>query len=151
MNQPVNVLEHPTTADSGRPPGYRGTGAMLGTLLGAKALGASIYDLEPGESVCPYHYEHGREEWLVVLAGRPTLRTPDGERRVEPWDAICFPEGPGGAHKVTNRSDAPARVLLLSTKGQPVVWVYPDSGKLGVSSAEGFFRLADAVGYWDGE
>ena len=41
----------------------------------------TVYELPPGQSICPYHYELGDEEWLIVLAGRPTLRTPEGEQR----------------------------------------------------------------------
>lgn len=152
MSDRVNVLELATTVRPGhRPEGYHSRAASVGELLGASALGASLYDLAPDQSICPFHYEHGREEWLLVLEGRPTVRTPTGEEELGPWDVVCFPDGPEGAHKVTNRAETPARVLMLSTKGQPVVWVYPDSGKLGVSTTEGFFRLADAVGYWDGE
>ena len=152
MSDPVNVLELATEARPGRrPEGYRSPTAKVGELLGATALGASLYDLATGQSICPYHYEHGREEWLLVLEGRPSVRTPEGETDLEPWDVACFHDGPEGAHKVTNRTDAAVRVLILSTKGQPVVWVYPDSDKIGVSTTEGFFRLADAVGYWEGE
>ena len=56
-----------------------------------------MYDLDPGESVCPYHYEHPEEEWLLVLAGRPTLRDPDGEHELAEGDLVCFLEGPDGA------------------------------------------------------
>jgi len=40
-------------------------------------LGASLYELGPGNSVV-YHFHHGSEELLIVLSGRPTLRTPEG-------------------------------------------------------------------------
>ena len=46
----------------------------------------------------PYHYEHGEEEWLLVLAGTPSLRTPAGVERLAPWDLVCFPPAPAGAH-----------------------------------------------------
>ena len=131
--------------------GFRSRSTRVGDRLDAKTIGASIYDLDAGESVCPYHYELGREEWLLVLDGRPSVRTPEGEEELAPWDVVCFPEGPEGAHGVSNRTDAPARVLVVSTKEVPVVWVYPDSRKLGVSGINGFFRFDDAVGYWHGE
>jgi uncharacterized cupin superfamily protein len=114
-------------------------------------LGATIYELEPGQSVCPYHYEHGNEEWLLVLEGRPTLRQPHGEDVVEPGDVVAFPEGPAGGHKVTNRSDARVRVLMLSTKSETSIAVFADSGKVILKPVRQVFRQADAVGYWDGE
>jgi uncharacterized cupin superfamily protein len=99
--------------------------------------------------------EYGREEWLVVLAGRPTVRVPDEERELEAGDVVCFPEGPAGAHKVTNRGSEAARVMLISTKQMPVVFVYPDSDKLavGVPNANDYLvvRRSSGVGYFDGE
>ena len=123
----------------------------IGPLIGAEQLGLSVYELPPGQSVCPYHYEVGFEEWLIVLTGRPTLRTPEGEQELAPWDVAFFPDGEDGAHKVTNRTDEPVRVAILSNKTQPGVAVYPDSDKLGVWPQNKLFRLTDAVDYWDGE
>jgi uncharacterized cupin superfamily protein len=103
----------------------------------------------------PYHYEYGNEEWLVVVSGRPTLRTPSGEHGLTPGDVVCFPEGPNGAHAVSNAADETVRVLMLSTKRKPAAFVYPDSGKIafvtGAGADGGIFLIADAVDYWDGE
>jgi uncharacterized cupin superfamily protein len=147
----VNVYDVELTRDEDDPPGYTTPYARVGPAIGATALGASVYDLAAGQSVCPYHYEHGNEEWLIVLTGRPTLRDPDGEHELEPGDVVCFPDGPEGAHKVTNNGDGVVRVLLLSTKDDPSVSVYPDSGKVGVWPPGKLFRLEDAVDYWLGE
>ena len=89
--------------------------APVGPSIGAEQLGGSVYELDPGESTCPYHYEGVEEEWLLVLAGTPTLRDPEGEHELAAGDLVCFPPGPEGAHKVTNRSGAVARILMLST------------------------------------
>ena len=89
-----------TSAPSRR--GGAGAPPMLGPKLGAALLGATLYELEPGERTFPYHYEWGCEEWLLVVAGTPTLRTPEGERELAPGDTVCFPEGPAGAHLVSN-------------------------------------------------
>ena len=37
-----------------------------------------MYEFRPGEHNGPYHYELGNEERLLVLAGTPTLRHPEG-------------------------------------------------------------------------
>jgi uncharacterized cupin superfamily protein len=102
----------------------------------ARAAGSTetamfIYDLEPGQSSCPYHYEY-EEEWLLVIAGTLVVRIPDGERTLERGDLVRFPSGPTGAHKVMNRSESPARMLMLSSARTPAVSVYPDSDKIGV-------------------
>jgi uncharacterized cupin superfamily protein len=90
----LNLFEVATDGRPERPAGYRSSSVRAGPLIGAVALGASVYDLEPGESICPYHYEHGNEEWLLVLDGTAALRHPDGEEELKPWDVVCFPEGP---------------------------------------------------------
>jgi uncharacterized cupin superfamily protein len=135
-------------------PGYSWRRKRVGDAIGAEKLGASLYELEPGQKTFPYHYEYGTEEWLICIAGRPTLRTPVGERELRPGDTVCFREGPDGAHAVENRGDGPARVLIFSTKGFPNGAVYPDSDKWGVWWSEDDFALfsrSDAVDYWEGE
>ena len=85
-------------------------------------------DLDPGEGSEPYHYVYGREEWLLVLAGTPTLRHPQGEDQLEVGDLVCFPEGPAGAHRLLNRGESVVRALFISTTGLPANVCYPDTG-----------------------
>ena len=126
----LNSLE--VEYDDQDPEGYRAGMARFGPSIGAEKLGASLYELPPGQSICPYHYEYPEEEWLIVLEGRPTLRHPEGEDELEQGDVVCFPEGPEGAHKVTNQTDQTVRVLMFSTKTKTAVAVYPDSDKIGI-------------------
>jgi uncharacterized cupin superfamily protein len=147
----VNVDELAGELEATNPAGYRVLVARLGPLLRAEALGASLYELPPGQSIRPYHYEHGREEWLIVLSGRPLLRTPAGEETLAEGDVVLFAEGPEGAHKVTNTADAAIRVLMLSNASEVAIGVYPDSGKVGILPGRRFFRTQDAVDYWEGE
>ena len=73
--------------------------------MGAERSGASLYELPPGQAVCPYHYEHADEEWLLVLSGRPSVRTPEGVEQLDPIDLVFFPVGPEGAHQIRNDTD----------------------------------------------
>lgn len=116
----------------GDPPGLRSGAARLGPGLGAKATGATLYELPPGQAICPYHFEYGEEEWVLVLAGHPTLRTPEGETRLEPLELAFFPPGPAGAHEVRNDTEETVRVLMFSDNRHPAITSYPDSGKVGV-------------------
>ena len=151
----VNIFSAAAEGWDDRPESYRLAAARLGPLIGATRVGATVYDLPPGQSSFPYHYEYGCEEWLLVVAGRPTLRHPGGEDELEPGDLVCFPEGPEGAHKVTNRTEETVRVMILSTKAFPAVAVYPDSDKIGVftedESADVLVRRESAVDYWNRE
>ena len=137
------------------PEGYRAGHNRFGPEIGASALGATVYELHEGQSICPYHYEYGCEEWAIVLRGRPTLRHPDGEDMLEPGDVVCFPEGPEGAHKLTNTAAETVRVMLLSDKPSLAAAVYPDSGKIGIfppgEEDKVMVRRESAVDYFDGE
>ncbi len=151
---PSNVFDDEAEYEPNDPPGYRNGAKTLEADV-ARALTAKVFELPADQSVCPYHYEYV-EEWLVVLDGRVVLRTPDGERDLERGDAVCFPAGPDGAHKVTNRDPAVARVLMFSSAATPAVAVYPDSDKIGVwPGGDGdtvMLRRGDGqVGYWEGE
>jgi uncharacterized cupin superfamily protein len=153
--QRTNLSKLTVEYDETDPEGYRAGMARFGPSIGASKLGASLYELPPGQSVCPYHYEYPEEEWLIVLDGRPTLRHPQGEDDLEQGDVVCFPAGPEGAHKVTNRTQDTVRVLMFSTKTDPAVAVYPDSDKIGVWTGNKddhvIVRRSSNLEYYDGE
>lgn len=103
----------------------------LAQLARGSGIRMYLYDVDPGTSSCPYHYEYV-DEWLLVVEGTVAVRTPGGERTLEAGELVRFPKGPDGAHKIMNRTDAPARTMLLSVEHGPSVSVYPDSNKVGV-------------------
>jgi len=136
-------------------PGWRSKDAWIGARIGAELLGGSMYELEPGDRLWPYHTHHANEEWTIVLRGRPTLRTPEGELELNGGDVVCHPRGKEGFHQIHNSTDEPVRVLMLSTLAKPDIVEYADSNKVSVVDARGerlfrAFRGADAE-YWDGE
>jgi uncharacterized cupin superfamily protein len=151
----INIAKPDFTYESEDPPGFRSGMFRLAKLVGAADLGASVYELPPGQAVCPYHYEYAEEEWLLVLEGHPTLRHPDGTERLEPWDVVCFLPGPEGAHAVRNETDETARVLMFSNVKYPAATVYPDSDKVGVWTGNKDDDLiaprSSGVDYWFGE
>jgi uncharacterized cupin superfamily protein len=120
--------------------------------VGGDQIGCSVYELAPGKQLWPYHWHLNNEEWAVVVDGEPTLRTPEGERALRAGDVVGFPQGEAGAHTFTNRTEQSVRVAIFSTR-RPGDAYYPDSGKLGAGPPwdRTYFRLADAVSYWDGE
>jgi uncharacterized cupin superfamily protein len=142
----VNLLT-PEFADSREREGYRWRRADVGKQLGSARIGGSVYELADGERTFPYHHHHGIEEWLLVIDGTPTVRTPGGERPLRRGDVVCFPVGSAGAHQVRG----PGTVLLLSANRTPETIEYPDSGKVGARPPGKIFRLGDAVDYWQGE
>ena len=103
-------------------------GLRVGAHAGARELGASVYELAPGGAVSPYHDHLANEELLVVLAGTPSIRTPEGVRELVPGAVVSFLPGPAGAHRVLNASAEPATVLVLSTNRYPEVARHGDTG-----------------------
>jgi uncharacterized cupin superfamily protein len=135
--------------------GWRSKDAWVGQHIGAELLGGSMYELEPGDRLWPYHTHHANEEWVIVLRGRPTLRTPEGEHELREGDVVAFPRGKDGAHQIKNSTDAPIRVLMLSTLIAPDLVEYLDSGKIGARSVKGerivLARPGPELDYWEGE
>ena len=149
-------ISHPEfTYDPEDPEGYRAGMYRLGPLVGAERTGATVYELPPGQLLCPYHYEYGEEEWVLVLQGRPFLRTPEGTEELEPFDVAFFPQGPEGGHQIGNRTSEWARVLMWSNMVYPSATAYPDSDKVGVWTGfkpeDLIVERSSAVDYYRGE
>jgi uncharacterized cupin superfamily protein len=124
----ANVFD-PEWQFRGKPP-FLVRVARVGAQAGAERLGASLYELEPGGRVAPLHLHHANEELIIVLAGRPTLRTADDSRELAAGEVVACPVGRRGAHTVQNTSDEPARVLIVSTMIYPEVAEHLDSEKV---------------------
>jgi uncharacterized cupin superfamily protein len=122
----------------------RGRAVRLGHAAGARDLGVSLYELGQGGAVSPYHLHHANEELLIVLSGRPLLRTPDGSRELEPGAIVSFPPGPEGAHRVANAGEEPARVLLISTMRFPEVAEHVTTGTVLTMTAPGEGKMFPA-------
>ena len=144
MSRP-SVTDPQWDAEQDRGP-FRWRRSRVGRQAGGRELGASVFELEPGAATFPLHAHHANEEILVVLAGRPTLRTIDGERRLDEGEVVCFLTGRAGAHRIENRTDAPIRILIVSTMIGPDVVEHVDSQKVYARSyAPGADPPPDAV------
>jgi uncharacterized cupin superfamily protein len=116
---------------------------LVGRAAGTKELGASVYELLPGSTGFNLHAHYGMEELFVVLTGRPTLRTGNGEEELAAGDVVSMPRGLEGLHTFTNPTDEPARVLAISTKPVPEVVLYPELGKFGVTTRDPFVPVPE--------
>jgi uncharacterized cupin superfamily protein len=157
----ANVFEPEFDSEQDRE-GFSYRRARLGWQAETERLGASLYEVPPGQATFPYHWHSANEEMLIVLSGRPSLRTPDGWRELAEGEVVAFPVGEEGAHQVANWSDERARFLVLSEMNAPDINGYPDTGKVGVLTRPPgsrdkdaglfeFFMLGDATDYWEGE
>lgn len=141
-----------------REPVYDAQGARLAQGTAAKKLGASFDILAPGKSGCPYHLHHAQEEMFVILEGNGTLRVAGEMLPVKAGDTIFIPAGPEYPHQIVNTSDAPLKLLSISTMEVPEICEYPDSDKYLAEASRGsvkpfevIARHAKSLDYWDGE
>jgi uncharacterized cupin superfamily protein len=150
-----NIFDFEIPPEEDEVEGYIAPDHRFAKEIGASMLTGRLYDLPPGNSNCPYHYEYGNEEWLILLSGVLSVRTPEGEVEMRRGDVICFAEGPAGAHRITNSGEETARFLFMSTDHEPAVAVYPDSDKIGVWPGDDRDRImverSSDVDYWVGE
>ncbi|MFL5894889.1 MAG: cupin domain-containing protein [Thermoleophilaceae bacterium] len=153
----VNI-NRPDFDDIREHPGFNARRARLGRQAGAERLGLSYWEVDPGEAAYPYHAHLTEEEIVVVLEGRPSMRTTDGWSELEEGDVVSFVTGEPGAHQLVNRTDETVRFLAVSTAGAPDITLQLDSKKVGAFErrADGgglriWFREEDAVPYFEGE
>jgi uncharacterized cupin superfamily protein len=143
-------------------PGYDMRRRAVAAALGGELLGASLFELPPGQRAWPYHTHYGNEELLIVIGGTPTLRTPEGERELRAGDVAIHRRGPDGFHQMINRSESVARFLVVSTMIEPDIVQWEDSDKLRVFAGaapqpgthapiELSFRRTAAIPFWEGE
>jgi uncharacterized cupin superfamily protein len=149
-----NLLDVELSPYDEGPEGHRFGKRHVASELGATLTGLTVYEVEPGQATWPYHFELNEEEWLIVISGTLTVRTPEGERELGAGELVCFAPGATGAHAVRNNGGTTARFAMpssVATLGDATV--YPDSGKFKLDGP-GFFhrgRLGDSLEYWDGE
>jgi uncharacterized cupin superfamily protein len=124
-----NVFDATFEYDGSDPEPYKAGMNRFGPKIGAGRLSATVYEIPPGSSLCPYHYE-SEEEWVLVLEGRLTVRHPAGEDVLVPGDVTAFPVGPAGAHKTTNNGTETVRMVMFATSDPIGYCVYPDSNKI---------------------
>jgi uncharacterized cupin superfamily protein len=130
----VNVLDDEWGE---QPEDWAGGGGRSKRAVGpGQLLGASVYEFDPG-NFSVYHFHHGSEELLIVLRGRPTLRTPDGERVLAEGETVHFPKGPDGAHAIRNDTDVPVRFIVAGTRVFPEVVEYPDLKQITAQAPQG--------------
>jgi uncharacterized cupin superfamily protein len=150
----VNINDLDFDFDEDDDPGFATGMVRLDSHVGAERVGATIYLVPPAQAVSPYHYENGEEEWIMVLEGRPTLRTPAGERQLAPGALECFPSGPDGAHQLWNATEETVKILTFSNREPYGSSVYPDSDKVHVWMGDDphlMLRRSEDLDYFDGE
>lgn len=164
MSKPiVNIADLDMKASS-KGTRFESKAGRIGGVLGMKALGAQFIVVPPGKSGFPFHSHRNNEEMFIVLEGEGTYRRGDESWTVRAGDIISAVAGDAStAHQLTNTGSVDIRYFAISTRNDPDILEYPDSGKFMVASGipdGGGMMAADFVlrgrdkpllDYWDGE
>jgi uncharacterized cupin superfamily protein len=113
-------------------------GRRLGPHVGAKSIGSSFIEIQPGRQAFPNHFHTSNEEAVFVIEGKGHVRIGKDEVEISTGDYIAFPVGPDHTHSIQNSSQAVLKLLCISTLNPVEVVGYPDSKKTAA------FAMADS-------
>jgi uncharacterized cupin superfamily protein len=95
------------------------------------------------------------EEWLIVVAGTPTVRTPDGDTVLEAADVVCFRVGPAGVHRISGTGSETVRVAVFANTHESESSDTPQrqDRRLGCheDGLDHIIRRSPDLDYYDGE
>ena len=136
------------------------TADCFGTQLGLSGLGATLYEVPPGKTACPFHRHHTCDEMFFILSGTGTYRYGEQRLAVRAGDCLAAPAG-AEAHQIINTGTEALRYLAVSNNTNADVVEYPDGGRVRIDvGATGYHRDNATFaaggrlvpqGYWDGE
>lgn len=98
----------------------------LGDAGGLTQFGANLVMLEPGALSSLRHWHQNEDEFVWVVEGECTLVQDAGEVVMRPGDCAAFPAGSTDGHHFINRSDRPAKFLVVGSKAKREVATYSD-------------------------
>ena len=98
----------------------------LGDAGGLTQFGVNLVTLEPGALASLRHWHLKEDEFAIVLEGELFLIENDGETPMRPGDCAAWKAGVANGHHFVNRSDRPARFLVIGSKIAGEVASYSD-------------------------
>ena len=98
----------------------------LGDAGGLTQFGVNLVTLDPGAASSPRHWHREEDEFVMVLAGRPTLVEDEGPRTLGPGDCAAFPAGVPDGHTLLNETAEEVRLLVVGTRAPREVGTYSD-------------------------
>ena len=89
--------------------------AVLTDPLGFTGIFVHHDILPPGHRASGAHFHTRREELVIVLEGRVTVRCNGETLTLVSGDFCGFPPGPDHMHDIVNETDAPASILVIAS------------------------------------
>ena len=144
VTQPATVVAAEVKAESGGgyPEPFRTRMGetdwrRLGNVFGLTQFGINLETFQPGAQSALRHWHTLDDEFVYVLEGEMVLRTDAGETLMRPGMCAGFKAGVKNGHHFVNRSDRPARLLVIGTRVPGDNCFYPDDDLLWVSTEAG--------------
>ena len=98
----------------------------VGDAAGLTQFGVNIVTLDPGVWSSQRHWHSHEDEFVYVTEGELVLVTDAGEEIMRPGDCAGFKAGDRDGHHLQNRSDKPARFLVVGSRQEEDWGEYPD-------------------------
>ena len=98
----------------------------LGDAGGLTQFGVNLVTLEPGALASLRHWHLKEDEFAIVLEGELFLIEDEGDTPMRPGDCAAWKAGVANGHHFVNRSDQPARFLVIGSKIADEVASYSD-------------------------
>ena len=143
---------------------FAASAGRIGGAVGLRDLGAQYITVPPGKTGYPFHAHRNNEEMFIILAGVGEYRFGTDTYTVGAGDVLsAVAGGPETAHQLTNTGSTDLRYFAISTRRDPDIIEYPDSGKwmvaAGIPAGGGMMGAAFVMqgrerphlDYWDGE
>jgi uncharacterized cupin superfamily protein len=164
MTKPIVNIADLNMRSSSKGTRFSNRAGRIGGVIGMKDLGAQYIVVPPGKSGYPFHSHRNNEEMFIILDGEGSYRRGEETWTVHAGDVISAVAGDAStAHQLTNTGNADLRYFAISTRHDPDICEYPDSGKWmvasgipaggGMSGAKFVMQGRDKplLDYWDGE
>ena len=116
-------------------PGLGADETNVSRQLGLTHLGASYFEVKPGEAAFPFHVHYLEDELIVILEGQGTYRFGTETYDVKQGDVLSAPAGRAEmAHQLINSGTAPLKYICVSSASETNVVELPEKGVLRVAS-----------------
>ena len=117
----------------------------LGDLFGLTNFGVNLTRLVPGGVSALRHAHSKQDEFVYILAGRPTLHTDEGKMELAPGMCAGFKAGTGNGHCLINETNEDVVYLEAGDRTPGDEGTYPDDD-LKAEFADGRWRFAHKDG-----
>ena len=116
----------------------------LGDAGGLTQFGVNLVTLEPGALASLRHWHLKEDEFAIVLDGELVLIEEESATPMRPGDCAAWKAGVANGHHFVNRSDRPARFLVVGSKIADEVASYADVDmKIHMNSGKPRFTYRD--------